>query len=346
MVAVPLRSFSPGAFAGLTRRVAVVLNANAHRVDAATLGWVKEVVPKQDLFVSRELSEAARIADEIVARRYDAVLWGGGDGTFVQGVAALARAAERAGAPLPDVGVVPLGTGNAVAHAIGEAPATPDKLVAGLTRARNAPARRRLQMLDLEGRPTLFCGFGLDAQILDDLGQTLGLLQRVGLADKIRSPGARYFLAVSTRSVARFVMAERPEVVAVNRGRPAVKLDALGNPVGAPIPAGRVLWRGKATLAAASTIPFYGLGMKMFPHADREPGRFQLRLSDAGTAEILANLPSIWKGRYASPRIHDYWVDEVELVVSRPAPFQSGGDLVGERNRVALRLWDRPVAVV
>src|SRR6185295_449289 len=161
---------------------------------------------------------------------------------------------------------------------------------------------------------------GLDAQILDDYGATVRTLKRAHLAETVKSAGMRYFMAVAGRSIPRFVAASRPEVVAINRGAPAVRVDIDGRPIGTPIPAGRVLWRGVATLASAGTIPFYGLGLRVFPHADRVPGRFQLRLSDLGAASILAHLPKLWKGTYGCDRIADFMVDEVELVLSRPAP--------------------------
>src|SRR5262245_1465865 len=71
------------------RRVAVVLNANARKVDDETLAWVRAVVPHDDLFLSQSLEDLGPICDMLVARRYDAVLWGGGDGTFVQGTGRL-----------------------------------------------------------------------------------------------------------------------------------------------------------------------------------------------------------------------------------------------------------------
>jgi diacylglycerol kinase family enzyme len=326
--------------------VAVVLNVNARRVDPETVGWVQRLVPTEDLFLSRRPEDAPFICDRLVAERYDAVLFGGGDGTFAAGVGALSDAATRRGAELPDVGVLRFGTGNGLAHAVGAGPATQEGVACELALAKSGKARRRLQLLAVDGKPTMFAGFGLDAQILEDLGDTVDALERVGVAKMLRSAGARYFLAVASRSVPRFVLAQRAEVVAVNRGSPAVRVDVDGNPVGEPIPSGRVLWRGPASLAAASSIPYYGLALKMFPHAEREPGRFQVRLSDLGLTAILAHLPTIWKGRVDSPHVHDFLVDKVELVVSRPMPFQSGGDLLRERSDVTISLWPKPVAVV
>jgi diacylglycerol kinase family enzyme len=344
--AFPMHSVRPAQRAPRPRRVAVVLNANARKVDGETLRWVRTLVAERDLFVSSSLADSPRIAASIVAEGYDAILWGGGDGTFANGVAEIVAAAARAGRALPEMGAIRLGTGNAIADAIGAAAATPVGVAGDLRRVRSTRSARELAMLDVEGRPGLFCGFGLDAQILDDLGATLRRLGRLGLADRIRSAGARYFLSVTSRSIPRFIAASRPEIVAINRGAPAIKVDVDGNPIGAPIPAGRVLWRGVATLASAGTIPFYGLGLRVFPHADRMPGRFQLRLSDAGAAEILTHLPAIWKGRYVGKHIHDFLVDEVEIVLSRPAPFQANGDLQGDRERTTLRLWDHPIPVV
>lgn len=329
------------------RRVAVVLNANARRVDDEVVAWVKRVVPEQDLFLTHTLEDLPRVAEKLVARGYDAVLWGGGDGTFANGVAALCAAAGAgAGGKMPDVGTLRLGTGNGIAYSLDASPATPEGLAKDLERARLGTSRRPLQLLEVEGRPTVFTGFGLDAQILDDLGRTVGSLDKMGLADTLRSAELRYFLTVTSRSIPRFLASERPEVVAINRGAPAQRVDKDGNPIGAPIPAGRVLWRGRATLASAGSIEHYGLAMKMFPHAERQSGRFQLRLTDLGAGAILANLPQIWKGRFDHDRLYDFLADEVELVVSRPMPLQAGGDLIGLRSRVTVGLWPRPVIAV
>jgi diacylglycerol kinase family enzyme len=323
-----------------------VLNANARRVDAETLRWVRAVVPERDLFLSRTIEESPAMARHILSSGFDAVLWGGGDGTFANGVAEVVAAARATGRRLPEMGVLRLGTGNAIADAIGASAATPEGLSDDLQRARGLKNPRHLSMLEVEGRPSLFCGFGLDAQILDDFGATVKTLQKLQIAEQVKSAGVRYFLAVAGRSLPRFLTSQRPEVVAINRGAPAIKVDVDGNPVGPPIPAGRVLWRGVATLASASTIPFYGLGMRIFPHADRMAGRFQVRLADAGAAHILSRLPQIWKGRVDSPHVHDFLVDEIELVLSRPAPFQANGDLLGTRERATLRLWPRQIPIV
>src|SRR5262249_21384478 len=160
-----------------------------------------------------------------------------------RGVAEAAHAARATGRGLPEMGVLRLGTGNAVADAIGANPATPAGLADDLVRARGLRAPRQLSMLDVEGRPGVFCGFGLDAQIA-----TVRALEKLNLAGAVKSAGVRYFLSVAGRSVPRFLLSQRPEVVAINRGSPALKVDVDGNPIGSPIPTDRVLWRGVASL--------------------------------------------------------------------------------------------------
>src|SRR5947209_14051100 len=58
-------------------RVAVLLNANAKRVGPRVQKAFGEIVPKDDLFISRSLEEAEAHAKAIIARRYTSVLSGG-----------------------------------------------------------------------------------------------------------------------------------------------------------------------------------------------------------------------------------------------------------------------------
>src|SRR5262249_49483500 len=160
----------------------------------------------------RDIGESPALAKHLVTTGFDAVLWGGGDGTFANGVAEVVSAAR--GRRLPEMGVLRLGTGNAIADAIGASSGTREGLADDLHRGRGAKSSRKLTMLDVEGKPSLFCGFGLDAQILDDFSATVKTLQRLRIAEQVKSAGVRYFLAVAGRSIPRFLTTQRPEVVA------------------------------------------------------------------------------------------------------------------------------------
>jgi diacylglycerol kinase family enzyme len=325
--------------------VAVILNGHARGVSPSVLRRIGRLVPKRDLYVSRTLDQASAIAERVVDRGYDAVLLGGGDGTFVQCATDLRESAARHGTPVPRLGVLRLGTGNALAFALGASQPTLAGMKRDLSRAaEGAPAQ--LEMLEVDGKLTPFAGVGLDAQILDDFHATTRLLGRFGIGRSLGS-GARYALSVAFRSTPRFVASPAQEVVAVNLGAPAFRLGRGGERIGPPIFRGEVLWRGRCSLAAGSTIPFYGLGMKMFPFAGTQPGRFHLRCTDCSAAEIIGHLPAVWRGEYASPRLADFLVERAELRLERPAPIQIGGDVQPiQRDRITLALASAPVTVV
>src|SRR2546421_546346 len=101
------------------RRVAVVLNARARHVTREVIEQARELLPSTDLFISGDLAAARDIARTVVETGYDAVLAGGGDGTFTRCVTDVHAAAAQLGLPAPAVGVLRLGTGNAVADAVG-----------------------------------------------------------------------------------------------------------------------------------------------------------------------------------------------------------------------------------
>lgn len=335
--------------AGPRTRVAVILNQNARGVRPEVLERLGRLVPERDLFVSQDVHHSREIARTVVARAYDGVLFGGGDGTFVQCLSDIATEARRYDVPLPGVGVLRLGTGNALADALGASRPTLDGLVKDLRRARAGEGRKTLPLLTIDGKLTPFAGCGLDAQILDDFHKLGEVIDRVAgpHAAKIGA-GARYALTVGLRSTPRFLLTKLPKVEVINRGAPAHVIDwRTGRLKEKTIPTGSVLFRGEAALCSASTIPYFGLKMKVFPYADRLPGRFQLRCSTASAYETLRNLPAVFRGEYLSPALHDFLCDAIEVRMERPVPVQIGGDLQpGLRDRLEIGLASEPVRVL
>ena len=81
----------------------------------------------------------------------------------------------------------------------------------------------------------------------------------------------------------------------------------------------------------------------MFPYAEDRPDRMQLRVSTIGSVEFLRGFRSIWRGDYESDSITDYLVEDVDVEMDPPTPFQIGGDEQGERERVRVRLMEEPI---
>jgi diacylglycerol kinase family enzyme len=336
--------------AGTRQRVAVIVNENARGVRQRVIDDLAELVPPHDLYVSRSLDHSRQIAAKVVERAYDTVLFGGGDGTFVQCLSDVAAEARRREMDLPSIGVLRLGTGNALADCLGASRPTLDGLAHDLGRARRAQRARHLQLLDVDGKLTPFAGCGLDAQILDDFQKIGKIVDRTTgpLASAIGA-GARYALTVGLRSTPRFLMTTLPEIEVVNIGEPVYPIYWRNGRIleDEPIATGAVIWRGRASLASCSTIPNFGLGMRMFPWADAREGRFQLRCATSSAYETLRNLPAVFKGEYRSPTLSDFLCTAVEIRMERPVPVQVGGDLQdGLRERLRVEMADRPVKVL
>lgn len=334
------------AFAGPPADVAVLLNANAKAVNARVRRALSRVVPHEHLFFSTTHDEATAIAEEVVSRRYRTVFTGGGDGTFVAFVNRILETAERRRARPPRFGVLALGTGNAVAEMVGAAPRRHAHDLARYLRG-EVDGVRRLDLLTCAGRRTPFAGVGIDAAVLNDYNwirtRLAGTpLERLGLG------AAGYGLAVALRSAPRVLRERRPSYCEiVNVGRPAFRLDAAGERIGPSVGHGELLYAGPCMLAAASTVPYYGLGLRAFPFAEREPGLMHLRVaSRIGVATLLLNLPRVWSGSFSHEGLLDFHADRVALRFERPMPLQIGGDAEGWRDEVTFGMAPRPVEIV
>lgn len=309
----------------------VLINRRAGRASPRMLAALHAAAPT--LIVTDTAAEADAALAALVAGGAPRIVLGGGDGTLVAGLAAIARAAAARGAPEPVVGVLALGTGNAVARTIGARAPRPGDVAAALARGEVAPPIA-LPMLDVLGRRAPFCGFGLDAQLVADADAVARTLAR----RRVRLPAAlRYALAVPLVSVPRFVRTARPTVTIHRRGA-AAHVDGADA-------TDAVLWSGACTLAACSTVPYFGFGLQMFAFARARADRFQVRAGDPGLAEVVRSAPAAFRGRYRSTRVHDFLCDAVTLALDRPAPFEIAGDVVGTLAAVDVRLG-RPARLV
>jgi diacylglycerol kinase family enzyme len=334
------------AFAASRPEVAVLLNANAKAVNAQVRRALSRVVPDEHLFLSTCQAEASAIADEVVARRYGTVFTGGGDGTFVGWVNRILESAERRAARPPRFGVLALGTGNAVAEMVGATPRRHAQDLARFVRG-EVGAVRRLDLLTCEGRKTPFAGVGIDAAVLNDYIWLKDRLSGTPLA-KLGLGISGYGLAIALRSAPRVLAQRRPSYCEiVNVGRPAWRLDGAGVRIGRPIPHGELLYAGPCMLAAASTVPYYGLGLKAFPFVGSASGMMQLRVATRiGVPTLLMNIPRIWSGGFEHEGLLDFHAERVALRFERPMPLQVGGDAEGWRDALTFSMASSPVEIV
>jgi diacylglycerol kinase family enzyme len=318
--------------------LAVVLNKNARSVKAPIQRLISKLVPADHIYVSESREHGREIAHEIVDRGYRTVATGGGDGTFVTCVSDIYDYIDQQEAKPepPRFFVLKLGTGNAVAATFGASRPTPDGLAHDLERARLAPFCRRLPVLSVEGKLTPFAGCGLDARVQFDYYNHKAFFSKHGLS-YLASGGPGYVLSVACRTLPHQLL-DQPAVMRVyNAGGPGFRVKDGGQTLD-PVAPGQLLYDGAAVIASASTIPYTGLNMRLFPYARLRDDKFHFRVSDLGTVETLFALPSIWRGKFQSERIHDYLVDRVRVESETPIPLQIGGDLAGTRNRIEIGL--------
>ena len=327
-------------------RVAVVVNGNAKQVTEDLVATLDQIVRSGDLFVSRTLQEGKDIARAIVERGYPTVLTGGGDGTFVQMVSWIVREAERLGRPLPRFGLLKLGTGNALAWVLGAQNPGGRGVMTDLARLRSEGGSRTLRLIEVEDYLTPFAGFGADAITLQHYTETREWLSRVPVLKHLATGPVAYAAAIAGRSMPEFLFKSMPPVRIVNRGEPAIRLGQDGRPVGAPIAKGEVIYEGPIRILAFSTIPYWGFGARVFPYAEEREDRFSLRVVNFGSIEAATHLRSIWQGSYRSNRLYDFLAERISIDCERPAPFQVGGDVIGERSQVEAALSKRPIRVV
>jgi diacylglycerol kinase family enzyme len=336
----------PGTSPPPAARVAVVVNGNAQGVNAEVIGTLDRILSGGDLFVSHRLRDVADIARTIVERGYGTVLTGGGDGTFTVVASAVVREAERQGVEVPRIGLLRLGTGNALAWVLGASQAGRRGLSADVRRLLDDAGSRPLRLVEVEGLITPFCGFGADAIVLRDYQAVKGTLSRTPL--RRVAPGAvSFLLGAATRTLPSYLVRPVPHCRVENLGADAHRVGANGRVLGPPIGAGEVLYEGPARVASVSTIEFSGFGFRYYPYAEEREDRMQLRVSTIGVGEFVQNLRRIWRGDYDNPvTVFDYLVERVGIRFDPPTPFQIGGDVLGDRSEVEIRLSPRAIRLV
>lgn len=326
-------------------RVAVLLNANAKKVDDKVIRRVSHVVPEEDLFLSRTLEDCDAIAKKVVDRRYHTVFTGGGDGTFVAFVNRIHQEmAERGIVRGPRFGVLKLGTGNALASLVGASALSGDGILDDILRARanEVPSVRRLDLITIDGRMTPFAGVGYDAAIVNDY---VAVKESWAPARKLLAGPAGYAAAIALKTLPGYLKrSAKVQAELVSDGR-SMRIAPDGT-VLESYEKGAVLYRGPLDILCAGTAPFYGFGYRMFPHALRKRGFMHLRAADVPPLVCAMNVTKLWDGSFTHPGLHDFLTEGVTARFERPMPFQIGGDAGGYRKELSLGVADRSIELV
>jgi len=319
-------------------RAVAIVNGNARRVRGRMRARLERALPGGVRFTT-SLAHARDVIRQEVARGRDLIVLGGGDGTVVMGLTLISEACRGSGKPEPAIGILRLGSGNAIADSVG-ATADPQEDLVELVR--EGGAWRAIPLLEILGVRAPFVGMGVDAMLLEDNELVGRTVDRVP-GGRFVGGAARYALSVALRSMPRFATATRPIATVTNLGAPAIEMTRHG-PSGRTIPTNTIMWKGAVTLVAAATIPYFGFGLKMFAFANARPKTFHLRCGDVGLFEILRSTPAAFRGDYFSDNVRDFLCDRVHIELDRESAIEAGGELLGRRRDVEIQLG-RPATV-
>ncbi len=319
--------------------LAVLVNANAKRGGRRVAAQIARAMPGANVRLTRTPEEVDAWLRSLNAPR--CILPAGGDGTVMALVNALRRVYGPR--PFPCIGVLPLGTGNALAHSTG----APKLHVAlRIIAAATEPlVVRPFGLVECEGTLTPFAGAGWDAQILDDFRMQLKLSK--GPSRWISKSVYGYVAATLLRSAPRTLLVGRPRVIIENLGDEVYTITAdqkLLKIHGAKL--GSVLYDGPVSVAGCSTSPDLGYKFRAYPFAERFPGKMNVRVYDEGPISAIASIPRLWRGEHPLRGMHDWFATAVRMTFSRPVPLQIGGDAVGTRQTVEYRVADRRLELV
>jgi diacylglycerol kinase family enzyme len=339
--------------------IAVVVNLRARRGSHEVVRACRELLPGARVLASGSLDDAIDFARGLSERPPSLVVAAGGDGTVVTLINAMrdnvpARCVTDVmttppGVPptlhAPALGLVPLGTGNGWARAMG-APRW-RKAVARLGHLAESDGPlplKRFDLIEVCGTVAHFAGTGWDAEMIDDFHaqQTGGLLP-----ERARMGLAGYVYGVFTRTIPRHLTEPQVEVELTNTGADAWTVDDDGRPI--PLRGGEhgaVLYRGPASVCSAGTTPEWGFGFRAFPFAGLVPRRFCMRIYAGRALEATSRLRSLWTGAHPVPKMHTWLVDRCKATFSRPVPFQVGGDRLGKKTEVEYALSTEQVDVL
>lgn len=325
-------------------KVAVVLNANARRVTERVIKGMSHVVPEEDLYLSRALTDCRRIVQAVLEKRYHTVFCGGGDGTFMSFMNEVFRQLDQRNQYLaqraPRFGVLKLGTGNGLASLVNASSLRGERILDDVLRARagEVPGYTRVDLLRALGKRSVFAGMGVDAQIINDYNAAKGPVANGPLG---------YLKSVSLRTIPYYLTnSTYTECEVINGNTAAYRLGSDGHPVGEPIAPGELIFRGRLNLAAAGTAPYFGFGMKAFPFAGMRRGMMHLRLCAVPVSRVLLNLHKQWAGRWFPDCIQDFHAADVTINFARPMPLEIAGDAEGYHESVHLDIAPEQVELV
>ncbi|HXW53090.1 MAG TPA: diacylglycerol kinase family protein [Myxococcota bacterium] len=326
------------------RRAAFLLNANARSVTRGVLRRLAKLIPRDDLYLSHSLKEAESSIISIIDRGYAYIFCGGGDGTAVLAINCVSKyKRDNPLAQLPKIGILRLGTGNALARFLGAG--SPERDIKDILNGKPIDSVA-LSMIETSlGQQTPFAGIGFDGELMNDFESVKEVF--------FDSPFRRFFSSVLGYTIAglfktlpRMINRKLP-ILRVYSSKPVYRMKQInGVDEEIYIDHGEVLFEGRAPIICVGTLPSVGYGLALFPFANRRPGYMHLRISAVPIPVCINHLyPSIWHGDFRHKALFDFLVKDVTIESEESLPYQLGGDAMGYKKQIYFQISAHPVAM-
>lgn len=324
-------------------RIAVLLNARAKGWTGTIHQDVLRYVSGQDLFLTDDFHQAKRSVDKLLSSAPDVIFAGGGDGTIMyllNEIEARVRDGLIARDEVPIVGVLRLGTGNALANYLKANDIISD--LRALREGAQLNVHEVAMLQSAEGTLFPFAGFGWDADILNDYDLVKDAVRNTAVENYVTGLGG-YGAAVAMRTIPRAVRQAPMRVRLTNTGERSFRINFKGDILQEFAP-GEVIYEGMSRICGAASMPYWGFQIRMFPHADRFDGFFQCRCFHGGVPELVTRLRRFWRGQLKEESMQDLLCQSLHVeLLSEPAPYQVSGDVAGIEREVRWAIAPHPV---
>ena len=323
------------------KKIAILLNDNARNVNSSIKKQIEELIPRNNIFYTKSLEEADATIAKILNMDFTHVFTGGGDGTLVYFINKMKEIKREAKLKrkLPIVGVLKLGTGNAIAIYTNSGKKIADDVKTVIKGGRYKT--QAVQFIKVDDQYFTFGGFGDDALILNDYD----------MMKRIKNPLLRwpflglkgYFTSGIFITFPKLLFRTKNSVKVYANTDKAYTVSKSKGIRELHIKKGDLIFEGEFTLLSMGTTSYYGYGLKILPYASKKEGFFHLRISNIPTVLAVPKILQAWNGLYESSDTNDFLVDDVILKFENPAPLQIAGDPAGYKEEVRLHLSEETV---
>ncbi len=321
-------------------RYAVLLNARAKRWTGDLHGDIQRWVSPRDLYLTDDFTQAERTLDRLVKEDYDFIFTGGGDGTIaylINSIERRVRSGMVSREKAPGVGVLRMGTGNALASYVESS-----DIVDDLRKLREGGPMvvYDVQMVDCAEGLFPFVGFGWDGLILNDYDALKDAVRGTAVENYVTGLGG-YAMSIGSRSIPNAVKVGAVPTILTALDH-CIEIDPQGNEI-AEWHADDVMFDGMAKVCGCGTIPYWGFKIRMFPHCNQRQGYFQLRVYWGSVSWILKHLPAFWDGALEPGKYREFLCKGVRCEFpDKPLAYQVGGDAKGFERMVEWKTSEFP----